>query len=184
MWCTLVHSHKNQYWQCIAKLTWSSGHTSPLPFEAVSGPPILTLPLCVLTPSHGFPPVFFYLLWQLLLWLRFSLSCLRSSSIGRCVPFFLAPCILLIVSCLICTSHPYSSPLHHHCAMAPCLVSCLTVQPLLPFLSPTLPALLLLCLMSLWGPIFLAVALASIVPCHIPLSVFLSSLSPPAIDNQ
>ena len=31
----------------------------PPPFKAVSGPPILALPLCILTPSHGFPPFFF-----------------------------------------------------------------------------------------------------------------------------
>ena len=105
-------------------------------------------------------------------------------SVDRCVPFFLTPHILLIISHLIHMSHPYSSLLYHCCAIAPCLVSCLTVQPLLPFLSLTLPALLLLCLMSLWGPIFLAIVLVSIVPCCIPLSIFLSSLSLPAVDDQ
>jgi len=136
--------------------------------------------LCAHSLSHPSPP---FSCCGSSVWLYFLPLCLHSS-VDRCVPFFLAPHVLLIISHLICTSCPYSSPLHHHCAMAPCLVSCPTVQPLLPFLSLTLPALLPLCLISLWGPIFLAVALASVVPCHIPLSVFLSSLSLPAVDDQ
>jgi len=67
---------------------------------------------------------------------------LCSSSVDRCVPIFLAPSALLIVSCSIRTSGPYSSPLPHR-SIAPCMVSCPTLSPLLPFLSPTFLALLL-----------------------------------------
>ena len=87
-----------------------------------------------------FPPQSQFLSW-LSLRLHFLLSCL-CSSVDRCVPIFLAPSTLLIISCSICMSGPYLSPLPHH-SIAPCMVSCLILSPLLPFLSLTFPALLL-----------------------------------------
>ena len=88
------------------------------------------------------------------------------------------PPLFLTTASLLC----YSSLLGFmsNCPATPSL----PVWPLLPFLSLSLPALLLLCLILLWGPIFLAVVLVSIISCCIPLSIFLSSLSLPAANNQ